>query len=550
MKKTNQIILILLTLSLALACGGGGGGSNSSTSEGVGFRFAGGKEGDSIRIYTLDGTFSTPITSVGNVFYQLDETSDDNQAYAEVDLSQGNYRLRYVTDGVETLEYIILSSDFASLVDGTLDLGEINAVTTYVTARAFSSLPDSSEKPRSAASDITSYLSSYFSSRSLGTSFSHATTTTFANSFPDEREWINLVAISFRRLAATSSSGDTATDEANWFSVLESVADIAQAYEDDPDNIPDSVYNEYASATAYLADVSTEAISDVIIGSYTDDEVQNLLTLTQSSSLSEFQVNYSFFQAQEVEDDYARLNLTTGDVTYSDTITLTTDDTLETMVFKKVVGSDNLTDLLKYRNDSETTVNITLDEYYMAVYETTQAQYATRISDYTASSNSNPVNNITQADALIFAGNLNNLFSAFTFSLPTETQWETAARASDSTASDDFDSTITGSSEWVCFDNTPSVQGFRDLKSEPVGERNPNSYGFYDLNGNIAEMCLDYLETATEGASNPVGTTSGNIAIRGGSFTSRKELCTTGAKSISATDNASAAIGFRIVFKK
>jgi len=543
MKKTNQIILLLVALALSLACGGGGGGSTSS-SEGVGFRFAGGKEGDSIRIYTLDGTFAEPTTSVGNVFYQVDESSGNSQAYAEVDLDEGNYRLRYVTDGIETLEYILLASDFNNLINGTLDLGEINAVTTYVSARAFGSLTEVS-KPRSAASDITSYLSSYFSSRGLGTSFSHATTTTFANSFPDEREWINLVAISFRRLAATSSSGDTETDKSNWLGVLESLADIAQAYEDDSSNIPDSVYTAYVNATEYLADVDTDAISDVIIGSYTDEEVQSLLTLTQSSSLSEFQVNYSVFQAQEVEDDYARLNLATGEVTYSDTITLTSDDALDTMVFKKVVGSDNLTDQLKYRNDSETTVNITLDEYYMAVYETTQAQYAALISNYTASSNSNPVNNITQADAVTYAGNLGNIFSAFTFSLPTETQWETAARASDSTASDDANTAVSGSSEWVCFDN-----GGITTQDEPVGERSPNSYGFYDMNGNIAEMCLDYLETATEGASNPVGLTSGNIAIRGGSFINRIEHCTTGAKSISSTDNASAAIGFRVVFTK
>jgi len=101
----------------------------------------------------------------------------------------------------------------------------------------------------------------------------------------------------------------------------------------------------------------------------------------------------------------------------------------------------------------------------------------------------NPVNNITWDDSQRFVNRMNVLFAdAYTkklrFSLPTEAQWEYAARGGCQSqgyrfAGSDYENS-------VAWNNANS-----DGTIHPVKEKFPNELGLYDMNGNVWEWCQD-----------------------------------------------------------
>ena len=70
------------------------------------------------------------------------------------------------------------------------------------------------------------------------------------------------------------------------------------------------------------------------------------------------------------------------------------------------------------------------------------------------------------------------------FSLPTETQWEYAARGGNKSKGYKY----SGSNN---IDDVAWYSNNSGSKSHPVGIKNPNELGLYDMNGNVQEWCLD-----------------------------------------------------------
>ncbi len=115
-----------------------------------------------------------------------------------------------------------------------------------------------------------------------------------------------------------------------------------------------------------------------------------------------------------------------------------------------------------------------------------------------------------------------------TFDLPTEAQWEYACRAGTGTAlSSGYNLTSTGSdprmaevgryaynggSSWTQNGNT-------SVGTAKVGSYLPNSWGLYDMHGNVWEWCLDWYGMLSGSVTNPTGVASGSFRLlRGGSF--------------------------------
>jgi len=111
-----------------------------------------------------------------------------------------------------------------------------------------------------------------------------------------------------------------------------------------------------------------------------------------------------------------------------------------------------------------------------------------------------------------------NKYTGLRFSLPSEAQWEFAARGGNSTTYKEF----SGS------DNCTEVAWTNQnaTKCNVVGTKAPNELGLYDMSGNVWEMCLDwYASYPSEEVTDPVGTDYGNgyKVFRGGSWNNNEQ---------------------------
>jgi len=125
-----------------------------------------------------------------------------------------------------------------------------------------------------------------------------------------------------------------------------------------------------------------------------------------------------------------------------------------------------------------------------------------------------PVETVSWDDAQEFIAKLNSM-TGQKFRLPTEAEWEYACRAGSTTKyffGDDPDEL--GGYAWYG-DNS-------DNRTHPVGQKKPNGFGLYDINGNVWEWCADrygdkYYTTSPE--RDPKGPQSGKFRIlRGGGW--------------------------------
>ena len=146
--------------------------------------------------------------------------------------------------------------------------------------------------------------------------------------------------------------------------------------------------------------------------------------------------------------------------------------------------------------------------------------------------------------------------------LPTEAEWEYAARAGSETARDSKLDDIA----WYADNSGHSRLNSSELNdrqirnqilednrndTHPVGKKAPNDFGLYDLLGNVSEYCNDwydekYYEVSVE--TDPVGPSNGEFrVIRGGNYTSRPLAVRVSRRSYMLLKHRFKSIGFRCV---
>ena len=111
-------------------------------------------------------------------------------------------------------------------------------------------------------------------------------------------------------------------------------------------------------------------------------------------------------------------------------------------------------------------------------------------------------------------------WSADGYRLPTEAEWEYAARGG-LNWTDDYTysgSDIIGEIAWYS-------QNSNNL-AHAIGTKLPNQLGIYDMSGNLYEFCWDWYAPYTDNVTDPLGPASGDMRmVRGGSWMSIEENC-------------------------
>lgn len=128
-------------------------------------------------------------------------------------------------------------------------------------------------------------------------------------------------------------------------------------------------------------------------------------------------------------------------------------------------------------------------------------------------------------------------------SLPTDAQWEYACRAGTTTTySFGNDNSELGTYAWF--------RSNSDEKTHEVGTKAPNSWGLYDMHGNVNEWCADWFDYYSDDAvTDPTGPATGSFRIaRGGSYTGNPQMCSSAYRLNRKPDEINTTYGFRVVF--
>ena len=135
------------------------------------------------------------------------------------------------------------------------------------------------------------------------------------------------------------------------------------------------------------------------------------------------------------------------------------------------------------------------------------------------------------------------------YRLPTEAEWEYAARAGDNTV----DSiTYTGTSDVNKFGDYAWYYDNSNGTTHEVGTKLPNAFGLYDMSGNVYEWCWNWFTSEydenTEGGDNPTGISAGSgRVLRGGCMISDSVNCAVSCRNNYDPDVRFSNLGFRVV---
>jgi formylglycine-generating enzyme required for sulfatase activity len=172
-------------------------------------------------------------------------------------------------------------------------------------------------------------------------------------------------------------------------------------------------------------------------------------------------------------------------------------------------------------DDEKPAHTVQLDSYYIGETEVTQALWrvvmGTSPSRYEG--DALPVEQVSWNECQEFIERLNR-FTGQTFSLPTEAQWEFAARGGNFSKGYKYaGSDILTEVAW--WDANSKYQTY------PVAQKLPNELGLYDMSGNVLEWCSDWNDNYSLSFQyNPMGPSSGSYhVIRGGSWNSNPLHC-------------------------
>ncbi|WP_444332151.1 formylglycine-generating enzyme family protein, partial [Odoribacter laneus] len=186
---------------------------------------------------------------------------------------------------------------------------------------------------------------------------------------------------------------------------------------------------------------------------------------------------------------------------------------------------------------------VTLSDYYMGKYEVRQSEWEAVMGNNPSyfKGADLPVEQVSWEDCHKFIRRLNAL-TGLSFKLPTEAQWEYAARGGRLSKGYKYSgSNNLGEVGWY-WSNSGNC-------THRVGEKQPNELGLYDMSGNVWEWCEDwYGGYSVTSQRDPSGATSGSRRVnRGGCWINVARSCRVSYRNYIMPDDRGDYLGFRLV---
>jgi len=191
-----------------------------------------------------------------------------------------------------------------------------------------------------------------------------------------------------------------------------------------------------------------------------------------------------------------------------------------------------------------------VDDFYIGKYVVTQKHWKEIMGNNPSrfKGDNLPVEYISWNDLQQFIKKINQK-TVKHYRLPTEAEWEYAARGGKETIHESFQTKYAGSNNidnvaWYGYEKSGK-------KTQPVGTKQPNELGIYDMSGNVWEWCSDWYDKyyySNSRQNNPQGHNSGKYRIlRGGSWSYNPYYCRVAKRGGNYPVAANNGAGFRLV---
>jgi len=198
--------------------------------------------------------------------------------------------------------------------------------------------------------------------------------------------------------------------------------------------------------------------------------------------------------------------------------------------------------------DEKPVHDVFLSNYYIGKYEVTQKEWS-QIDNFNPSTNEGdqlPVERVNWKDVNNFINKLNNQDKKYHYRLPTEAEWEKAAKGGNKSLKTMYAGNDDLFKVGFVRENSP-------ITSSPVGKLPPNELGIYDMSGNVGEWCSDWYSNtyyAHSPKENPQGPKKGSSKIiRGGSWYGTDDEARVSNRDYEPIEFSTDIIGFRLVME-
>lgn len=198
--------------------------------------------------------------------------------------------------------------------------------------------------------------------------------------------------------------------------------------------------------------------------------------------------------------------------------------------------------------------DVTISDFYIGKYEVTQALWVAVMSSSSKPGNPShfkgcdycPVENVSWNEVKEFIKRLNDI-TGLVFRLPTEAEWEFAARGGNKSQQYKFSGSNTAIDVAWHYTNSKG-------KTQPIATAKPNELGIHDMSGNVSEWCEDdwhlYLGANTDGNPWIDSPRDARRVLRGGNWTNESINCRVSSRQSESPWHRNNGIGFRLALSK